>query len=85
MITQLKNMQHDITVFLTVSGGFLSWMAELDKALTTFLILSGLIYTIIRIVGKIKINKGIDLDNRRKELELKKEYDKRSTDKELPH
>ena len=52
MINQLRNMQHDITVFLTVSGGVMSWMAELDKALTTFLILSGLIYTVIRIVGK---------------------------------
>lgn len=85
MINQLRNIQHDIAVFLTVSGGVMSWMVELDKALTTFLLLGGLIYTVIRIVGKIKINKGIDLDNKRKELELKKEYEDRTTDEELPH
>lgn len=84
MINSAKHFYQDISVFLTVSGGFMSWMIELDKALTTFLLLGGLIYTIIRIVGKVKVNKGVDLDNRRKELDLK-EYENRTTDKELPH
>jgi len=79
MINHLRNIQHDITVFLTVSGGVMSWMAKLNESLTTFLLLTGLIYAIIRIVGKLKINKGIDLDNKRKELELKDKYDNRTT------
>jgi hypothetical protein len=81
MINGVKNIYEDITVFLTVSGGVMSWMAQLNQALTTFLLLTGLVYAIIRIFGKLKINKGVDLDNKRKELELKKEYDKRSTNK----
>ena len=81
MINGAKNMYEDVTVFLTVSGGVMSWMAQLNQALTTFLLLTGLVYAIIRIFGKLKINKGVDLDNKRKELELKKEYDKRSTNK----
>jgi hypothetical protein len=71
MINGVRNMYEDITVFLTVSGGVMSWMAQLNETLTTFLLLTGLIYAIIRIIGKIKINKGIDLDNKKKEADLK--------------
>ena len=75
MINGVRNMYEDITVFLTVSGGVMSWMAQLNETLTTFLLLTGLIYAIIRIVGKVKINKGIDLDNRKKEFDLKNSKD----------
>jgi|TARA_R110000782_G_scaffold202011_1_gene290647 hypothetical protein len=75
MINGAKNMYEDVTVFLTVSGGVMSWMANLNQVLTTFLLLTGLVYAIIRIVGKLKINKGVDLDNKKKELELKNNKD----------
>lgn len=75
MINGAKNMYEDVTVFLTVSGGIMSWMANLNQVLTTFLLLTGLVYAIIRIVGKLKINKGVDLDNKKKELELKNNKD----------
>lgn len=75
MINGVKNMYEDVTVFLTVSGGVMSWMANLNQVLTTFLLLTGLVYAIIRIVGKLKINKGVDLDNKKKELELKNNKD----------
>ncbi len=75
MINGVRNMYEDITVFLTVSGGVMSWMANLNQVLTTFLLLTGLVYAIIRIFGKLKINKGVDLDNKKKELELKNNKD----------
>lgn len=75
MINDVRNMYEDITVFLTVSGGVMSWMAQLNETLTTFLLLTGLIYAVIRIVGKVKINKGIDLDNKKKEFDLKNNKD----------
>lgn len=70
MILDANQIGKDIIVFLSVSGGVMSNLAAVNELLSTMLILTGLIYTIVRIIGQVRINRGRALDNKKKENEL---------------
>ena len=70
MILDANQIGKDIIVFLSVSGGVMSKLAAVNEVLSTMLILTGLIYTIVRIIGQVRINRGKALDNKKKENEL---------------
>jgi len=70
MILNANQIGKDIIVFLSVSGGVMSKLAAVNEVLSTMLILTGLIYTVVRIIGQIRINRGRALDNKKKENEL---------------
>lgn len=70
MILDANQIGKDIIVFLSVSGGVMSKLAAVNEVLSTMLILTGLVYTIVRIIGQVRINRGRALDNKKKENEL---------------
>ena len=70
MILNANQIGKDIIVFLSVSGGVMSKLAAVNEVLSTMLILTGLIYTVVRIIGQVRINRGKALDNKKKENEL---------------
>ena len=70
MILDANQIGKDIIVFLSVSGGVMSKLAAFNEVLSTMLILTGLIYTVVRIIGQVRINRGRALDNKKKENEL---------------
>lgn len=70
MILDANQIGKDIIVFLSVSGGVMSNIAAVNEVLSTMLILTGLVYTIVRIIGQVRINRGRALDNKKKENEL---------------
>jgi sorbitol-specific phosphotransferase system component IIC len=70
MILDANQIGKDIIVFLSVSGGVMSNLAAVNELLSTMLILTGLIYTVVRIIGQVRINRGRALDNKKKENEL---------------
>lgn len=70
MILNANQIGKDIVVFLSVSGGVMSKLAAVNEVLSTMLILTGLIYTVVRIIGQVRINRGRALDNKKKENEL---------------
>jgi len=70
MILNANQIGKDIIVFLSVSGGVMSKLAAVNEVLSTMLILTGLVYTIVRIIGQVRINRGRALDNKKKENEL---------------
>jgi sorbitol-specific phosphotransferase system component IIC len=70
MILDANQIGKDIIVFLSVSGGVMSKLAAVNEVLSTMLILTGLIYTVVRIIGQVRINRGKALDNKKKENEL---------------
>jgi sorbitol-specific phosphotransferase system component IIC len=70
MILDANQIGKDIIVFLSVSGGVMSKLAAVNEVLSTMLILTGLIYTVVRIIGQVRINRGRALDNKKKENEL---------------
>jgi len=70
MILDANQIGKDIIVFLSVSGGVMSKLAAVNEVLSTMLILTGLMYTVVRIIGQIRINRGRALDNKKKENEL---------------
>jgi len=70
MILNANQIGKDIIVFLSVSGGVMSKLAAVNEVLSTMLILTGLIYTVVRIIGQVRINQGRALDNKKKENEL---------------
>jgi len=70
MILDANQIGKDIIVLLSVSGGVMSKLAAVNEVLSTMLILTGLIYTVVRIIGQVRINRGKALDNKKKENEL---------------
>ena len=70
MILDANQIGKDIIVFLSVSGGVMSKLAAVNEVLSTMLILTGLVYTVVRIIGQVRINRGRALDNQKKENEL---------------
>ena len=70
MILDANQIGKDIIVFLSVSGGVMSKLAAVNEVLSTMLILTGLVYTVVRIIGQVRINRGRALDNKKKENEL---------------
>lgn len=69
MIFNSEQIGKDITVFLTVSGGFMANLSNVNEFLSTLVLVGGLVYTVVRIIGQIKTNKGKELDNERKRRE----------------
>ena len=70
MILDANQIGKDIIVFLSVSGGVMSKLAAVNEVISTMLILTGLIYTVVSIIGQVRINRGKALDNKKKENEL---------------